>query len=129
MLQINAFNRDREKSNKQRKMRNIVKVVNVFHRLIEFVARGFFLLVAYLRGPAEAQPPIKDLTLMHSATALAIKIRNRQVSGIILNSMYVHIKTDYSTPIGFVRSKEIVLEITFRCSISNRNSAENKLLS
>ncbi|OXU26780.1 hypothetical protein TSAR_006488 [Trichomalopsis sarcophagae] len=61
-------------------MKNIVKVVNVIHRLIEFVARGIFLLVAYLSGPAEAQPPIKDLTLMHSATALAIKIRNRQLT-------------------------------------------------
>lgn len=106
MLQINASIRDREKSKKQRKMRNIVKVVNVIHRLIEFVARGIFLLVAYLSGPAEAQPPIKDLTLMHSATALAIKIRNRQVSNKIFNqSISLHVRTCLlSTSIGFIKS-------------------------
>ncbi|KAJ8679442.1 hypothetical protein QAD02_015229 [Eretmocerus hayati] len=70
-------------------MKNIAKIVNVIHRLVEFVARGFFLFVAYLSGPAESQPPIKDLTLMHSATALALKIRKRQLSSEEVVKSYI----------------------------------------
>lgn len=55
------------------------QILNVFHRLLEFFVRGIFLLVAFISGPAESQPSIKDLTLLHSATTLALKIRNKQV--------------------------------------------------
>ncbi|XP_012278947.1 fatty-acid amide hydrolase 2-B [Orussus abietinus] len=63
----------------QNKMRILGLIVNVIHRIIELIARGLFLLVAFFSGPAESQPPIKDLTLLNSATALAIKIRNKQL--------------------------------------------------
>lgn len=56
------------------------QILNVFHRLLELITRGILLLIAFLKGPAESQPPIKDLTLLHSATTLALKIRNKQVS-------------------------------------------------
>lgn len=38
------------------------------------------MFIAILKGPAESQPPIKDLTLLHSATILAFKIRNKQLT-------------------------------------------------
>lgn len=56
------------------------QILGVCHRLLELIVRGISLLVAFVRGPAESQPPIKDLTLLHSVTTLALKIRNRQVS-------------------------------------------------
>lgn len=55
-------------------------ILNVFHRVFEVIARAIFLLIAYVRGPAAVQPPIKDLTLLHSASTLALKIRTKQVS-------------------------------------------------
>lgn len=60
------------------------QILSVCHRLVELIVRGVSLLVAFIRGPAESQPPIKDLTLLHSATTLALKIRNRQVSTFTL---------------------------------------------
>lgn len=54
-------------------------ILSAIHRLIELVARGVYMFIAILKGPAESQPPIKDLTLLHSATILAFKIRNKQV--------------------------------------------------
>jgi len=56
------------------------QILGVCHRLLELIVRGISLLIAFVRGPAESQPPIKDLTLLHSVTTLALKIRNRQVS-------------------------------------------------
>lgn len=56
------------------------KILNVLHRLLELIVRGILLLVAFISGPAQSQPAIKDLTLLYSATTLALKIRNRQVS-------------------------------------------------
>lgn len=47
------------------------------------------MLVAYLSGPGEAQPPIKDLTLLHSATALALKIRNKQLTSESVIQSYI----------------------------------------
>ncbi|XP_058799094.1 fatty-acid amide hydrolase 2 [Phymastichus coffea] len=70
-------------------MKNIVRVINLVHRLVELIARGFFLLVAYISGPAECQPCITDLTLMHSASALALKIRNRQLSSEEVVKSYI----------------------------------------
>ena len=67
------------------KMWFTVKIISVIHRLLEFAVRGILLLVAYLSGPAETQPPIKDLTLLHSATALATKVRNKQVSYMVVS--------------------------------------------
>ncbi|XP_014468822.1 PREDICTED: fatty-acid amide hydrolase 2 [Dinoponera quadriceps] len=56
------------------------QILSVFHRVIELIARGIFLFVAYVKGPAKIQPPIKDLTLLHSASALALKIRSKQLT-------------------------------------------------
>ena len=56
------------------------QILGVCHRLVELIVRGISLVVAFVRGPAQFQPPIKDLTLLHSTTTLALKIRNRQVS-------------------------------------------------
>jgi len=56
------------------------QIVAVCHRLLELIVRGILLSIAYIRGPAHSQPPIRDLTLLHSATTLALKIRNKQVS-------------------------------------------------
>jgi len=61
------------------------QILGVCHRLLEVIVRGISLLVTFIRGPAQSQPPIKDLTLLHSATTLALKIRNRQVSTFCLN--------------------------------------------
>ncbi|KAL0125492.1 hypothetical protein PUN28_004536 [Cardiocondyla obscurior] len=63
--------------------------LGVFHRLLEVIARGILLLVAFIRGPAQSQPPIKDLTLLHSATTLALKIRNRELTSEDVVSSYI----------------------------------------
>lgn len=77
------------KEKKEEKMKIIGKILSVIHRLIEFLVRGLLLLVAYISGPAEVQPPIKDLTLLHSATALATKIRNKQLSSEDIVQSYI----------------------------------------
>lgn len=64
---------------KVHKMQSKGQIMNVIHRIIELIARKIYLFMAFLRGPAETQPPLKDLTLLHSATTLAFKIRNKQV--------------------------------------------------
>lgn len=71
------------KHKNQNKMKTQRQVLNAIHRLIEFIARMIYMFIAFLKGPAESQPPIKDLTLLHSATTLAFKIRNRQVNLIL----------------------------------------------
>lgn len=68
----------------QRKMHSKGQVLNAFHRLVEFVAKRICMFIAFLKGPAEFQPPIKDLTLLHNATTLALKIRNKQVNQIFI---------------------------------------------
>ncbi|KAL6448130.1 hypothetical protein ACFW04_000268 [Cataglyphis niger] len=67
----------------------IRQILSVFHRFLEVIIRGILLLVAYISGPAESQPPIKDLTLLHSATTLALKIRNRQLTSEEVVSSYI----------------------------------------
>lgn len=67
----------------------IQQMLNVFHRFLELIVRGILLLIAYFSGPAESQPPIKDLTLLHSATTLAFKIRNRQLTSEEVISSYI----------------------------------------
>ncbi|XP_070156051.1 fatty-acid amide hydrolase 2 [Polyergus mexicanus] len=67
----------------------IWQVLNVVHRLVELIVRGTLLLIAYISGPAESQPPIKDLTLLHSATTLALKIRNKQLTSEEVISSYI----------------------------------------
>lgn len=66
----------------QRKMQSKGQVLNAIHRLVEFIARKICVFIAFLKGPAESQPPIKDLTLLHNATTLALKIRNKQVNDL-----------------------------------------------
>lgn len=51
--------------------------------------RGIWLLIAFVKGPARSQPPIKDLTLLHSATTLALKIRNKQLTSEDVVSSYI----------------------------------------
>lgn len=65
------------------------QLLNVFHRLVELIARGIHLFIAFLKGPAESQPPIKDLTLLHSATTLAFKIRNKQLTSEEVVQSYI----------------------------------------
>ncbi|XP_032677747.1 fatty-acid amide hydrolase 2-B isoform X2 [Odontomachus brunneus] len=65
------------------------QILSVFHRLFELIARGIFLFVAYVRGPAKVQPPIKDLTLLHSASTLALKIRTKQLTSEDVVSSYI----------------------------------------
>ncbi|XP_033227139.1 fatty-acid amide hydrolase 2-A isoform X2 [Belonocnema kinseyi] len=77
------------KGKPQKRMEVTGKIISVIHRLIEFVVRGLLLLVAYLSGPAESQPPITDLTLLHSATALATKIRNKQLTSEKVVQSYI----------------------------------------
>ncbi|KOC67138.1 Fatty-acid amide hydrolase 2 [Habropoda laboriosa] len=64
-------------------------ILNMIHRFIELIARRIFLCIAYLRGPPELQPPIKDLTLLHSATVLAFKIRNKQLTSEEVVQSYI----------------------------------------
>lgn len=73
------------KHKNQKKMSSGRQILSLIHRFIEFIARGIFTLAAYIGGPAESQPPIKDLTLLHNATTLAFKIRNKQVYSPVSN--------------------------------------------
>ncbi|XP_026823822.1 fatty-acid amide hydrolase 2-B isoform X2 [Ooceraea biroi] len=77
-----------EEQTRKNKMRTR-QILGVIHRLVEVIARGILLLIAYIRGPAHSQPPIKDLTLLHSATTLALKIRNRQLTSEDVVSSYI----------------------------------------
>ncbi|XP_015600482.1 fatty-acid amide hydrolase 2 [Cephus cinctus] len=77
------------KEKNSKKMPVMGQLIRIIHRLVELIARGFFLIIAYISGPAESQPPIKDLTLLHSATALAIKIRNRQLTSEEVVTSYI----------------------------------------
>ncbi|KYN07521.1 Fatty-acid amide hydrolase 2 [Cyphomyrmex costatus] len=65
------------------------QILGVCHRLIELIVRGISLLVAFVRGPAQSQPSIKDLTLLHSTTTLALKIRSRQLTSEDVVSSYI----------------------------------------
>ncbi|XP_077268343.1 fatty-acid amide hydrolase 2-B [Temnothorax americanus] len=65
------------------------QILGVFHRMLELIVRGISLLVAFIRGPAKSQPPIKDLTLLYSATTLALKIRNRQLTSEDVVTSYI----------------------------------------
>lgn len=71
------------------KMQSRGQIFNAIHRFIELIARGIFLFIAFLKGPAESQPPIKDLTLLHSATTLAFKIRNKQLTSREVVQSYI----------------------------------------
>ncbi|CAL7947315.1 unnamed protein product [Xylocopa violacea] len=68
------------KHKNQSKKQSGGQILNAMHRIVELIARVVFLFIAYLKGPPESQPPIKDLTLLHSATTLAFKIRNKQLT-------------------------------------------------
>ncbi|KAK2585314.1 hypothetical protein KPH14_009997 [Odynerus spinipes] len=61
-------------------MNSLGQILVLIHRFIQLIAKGMCSLAAYFGGPAETQPPIKDLTLLHNATTLALKIRNKQLS-------------------------------------------------
>ncbi|XP_071558118.1 fatty-acid amide hydrolase 2-B [Temnothorax nylanderi] len=65
------------------------QILGVCHRMLELIVRGISLLVAFIRGPAKSQPPIKDLTLLYSATTLALKIRNRQLTSEDVVTSYI----------------------------------------
>ncbi|XP_029033097.1 fatty-acid amide hydrolase 2 [Osmia bicornis bicornis] len=74
---------------KVHKMQSRGQIMNVIHRIIELIARKIYLFMAFLRGPAETQPPLKDLTLLHSATTLAFKIRNKQLTSEQVLQSYI----------------------------------------
>ncbi|KZC04565.1 Fatty-acid amide hydrolase 2 [Dufourea novaeangliae] len=65
------------------------QMLNIMHRLIEIIGRQIFLFIAFLKGPANHQPAIKDLTLLHSATTLAFKIRNKQLTSENVVQSYI----------------------------------------
>ncbi|XP_054007170.1 fatty-acid amide hydrolase 2 [Hylaeus anthracinus] len=77
------------KSKSYSRMQSQGKILSVIHRLIEVIARRIYLFIAFLKGPAQSQPPIKDLTLLHSATTLAFKIRNKQLSSESVVQSYI----------------------------------------
>ncbi|XP_076674187.1 fatty-acid amide hydrolase 2 [Andrena cerasifolii] len=77
------------KSKKHDKMHSQGKILSVIHRIIELVGRGIYLFIAFLKGPAESQPPIKDLTLLHSAATLAFKVRNKQLTSENVVQSYI----------------------------------------
>ncbi|XP_015173756.1 PREDICTED: fatty-acid amide hydrolase 2 [Polistes dominula] len=77
------------KNKNQKKISPQGQILYVIHRLIEFIARCIFSLSAYIRGPKEGQPPINDLTLLHSATTLAFKIRNKQLTSEQVVKSYI----------------------------------------
>lgn len=68
------------KNKNQNKMQSKRHILSTIHRLLELILRQIYLFFAFLKGPAQQQPPIKDLVLLNSATALASKIRNKQVN-------------------------------------------------
>nr|XP_033341813.1 fatty-acid amide hydrolase 2 [Megalopta genalis]XP_033341823.1 fatty-acid amide hydrolase 2 [Megalopta genalis]XP_033341832.1 fatty-acid amide hydrolase 2 [Megalopta genalis]XP_033341838.1 fatty-acid amide hydrolase 2 [Megalopta genalis]XP_033341847.1 fatty-acid amide hydrolase 2 [Megalopta genalis] len=65
------------------------QILNVIHRLLEFTVRHIIKFIALIKGPADHQPPIKDLTLLNSATALACKIRNKQLTSESVVQSYI----------------------------------------
>ncbi|XP_068968973.1 fatty-acid amide hydrolase 2-A isoform X1 [Bombus flavifrons] len=73
----------------QGKMQPKGQILNAIHRLIEFIGKWIYTFIAFLKGPAESQPPIKDLTLLHSATTLALKIRNKQLTSQEVVQSYI----------------------------------------
>ncbi|XP_076627098.1 fatty-acid amide hydrolase 2 [Colletes latitarsis] len=73
----------------QSRMQTTGKILSVIHRLIEIIARRIYLFIAILKGPTQSQPPIKDLTLLHSATTLAFKIRNKQLTSENVVQSYI----------------------------------------
>ncbi|XP_076232369.1 fatty-acid amide hydrolase 2 isoform X2 [Calliopsis andreniformis] len=77
------------KGKTRKKMLSKGLVLSAIHRLIELVARGIYMFIAILKGPAESQPPIKDLTLLHSASTLALKIRNKQLTSEAVVQSYI----------------------------------------
>lgn len=91
----------------QGKMQPKGQILNAIHRLIEFIGKWIYTFIAFLKGPAESQPPIKDLTLLHSATTLALKIRNKQVNLLCSSN-----------------TNQICLQMT--CKISSRHLLRNK---
>lgn len=53
-------------------------LLTVLHRICMVVGRFIFQFIYGAKG--EVMPPIRDLTLMESATSLATKIRTQKVS-------------------------------------------------
>ncbi|OAD58275.1 Fatty-acid amide hydrolase 2 [Eufriesea mexicana] len=65
------------------------QVLNAVHRLVETMARWMYMFIAFLKGPAECQPPIKDEILLHSAVALASRIRNKLLTSKEVVQLYI----------------------------------------
>ncbi|XP_078045638.1 fatty-acid amide hydrolase 2 [Augochlora pura] len=53
------------------------QILRVIHRVLEFVVGHIIKFIAIIKGPAECQPPIKDIILLYSATDLARNIRSK----------------------------------------------------
>lgn len=105
----------------KKKMNSGRQILSLIHRFIEFIAKGIFTLAAYIGGPVESQPPIKDLTLLHNATTLALKIRNKQVCKPICNIciyiiIYVYLSTVSRSSIWFFFSFFSFFLVIFRGS-------------
>lgn len=74
------------------KMQSKRQVLNAIHRVVETMARWMYMFIAFLKGPAECQPPIKDEILLHSAVALASRIRNKLVNLMFSYTNYICIQ-------------------------------------
>ncbi|XP_031844644.1 fatty-acid amide hydrolase 2-B [Nomia melanderi] len=77
------------KNKNQNKMQSKRHILSTVHRLLELILRQIYLFFAFLTGPAQQQPPIKDLVLLNSATALACKIRNKQLTSESVIQSYI----------------------------------------
>ncbi|XP_046435707.1 fatty-acid amide hydrolase 2-A isoform X2 [Neodiprion pinetum] len=71
------------------KMKPIIQVVNLFHRVVELIASGVFSLIAYFCHPKECQPPIKNRILLYSASTLAAQIRQQEITSEEVVQAYI----------------------------------------
>ncbi|XP_076281890.1 fatty-acid amide hydrolase 2 isoform X1 [Lasioglossum baleicum] len=77
------------KTKNPKTMQNKGQMLSVIHRLLEFIVRQIIKFIAMIKGPADRAPPIKDVTLLNSATVLALKIRNKQLTSENVVQSYI----------------------------------------
>lgn len=69
----------------------ILVALNLFHRFVMLCVRFCLIKIHGEHGPS--MPPIEDLILLESATAIAEKIRTKKLSSVsVMNSFIVRIK-------------------------------------
>jgi hypothetical protein len=65
--------------NKQKSF--LMTIAHLIHRFLCIVARFIFQNIIY-REPGQKVPPVKNLLLLDSASALALKIRTKKVTSV-----------------------------------------------